>query len=806
MIDEIRKLRELTETLTGHGYLRDRAEEWEYVLDSLPDSIYIVNNDYQIKFINRALKRKLNLKAKQDIYDKVSYEVISGMPNPLDTFPNGTDSVVQADVYVEALKGWYSISRSPIVTDTNKLLGFIVILKDVTDKREIEFNLLARQQMLETIYRASPIGIGVVERDTRIIKFVNHALSEMLLYTEDKLVGKNARFLYPSELEYERVGVAKHGKFNTQRVSSIETKWLRVDGELLDIFLSFSGVPGGNDIVFTAMDITEVKRNETYLKRNEERLEALLELSKMSYLDEDAVTQYALEEGVRLTDSTIGYLHFVNGCGLDSCEGDVNLNLFTWTDAVKKECKAEKLAHYPLTGAGIWADSVRDRAPVIHNDYATEANKKGLPAGHIPLTRHMCVPVFEGDDIVAVAGVGNKELPYDQTDVYQLSIFMNSMWDILQRKQAERVAQESRDSLERIIATSPMGVLVYKLIEEELVLTHFNKTAQKILNMDGPSFVGLKLQEVFPKLAKGNIPEKYKKIAAEGGILKDPSYEYQDPEIDVSGVFSVFAFQSANNEVSVFFADVTEQISAREALYKSEEKFKMAFMTVPDAALILEAGTGKIVAVNPVACRSAGYKEEELVGKSVTEVDLWLTIDDRDTFYNILNKYGYVNDFPLKVRTKGGKEKDGILSSRIFELDNKPHVISIIKDVSAIMDMRQNICETEFLYKSIMDKVYEGVFLIQHEKFVLINKPLCNMLGYEESELVDKNFSIMIAPEDRERVLKNYRSRIAGEACLDKYESMLITKTGERIPIIIDANAIKYGNALASMGTVTRIE
>jgi PAS domain S-box-containing protein len=628
----------------------------------------------------------------------------------------------------------------------------------------------------------------------------------MLLYTEEKLVGKNARFIYPTEAEYERVGLVKHAKISDRRVVSIETQWQRSDGAVLDIFLSSSRIPGGNDIVFTAMDITEVKRNETYLKRNEERLEALLELSKMSYLDEDAVTQYALEEGVRLTDSSIGYLHFVNGCDKDACEGDVNLNLFTWTDAVKKECKAEKLAHYPLTEAGIWADSVRKRAPVIHNDYATEADKKGLPEGHIALTRHMCVPVFEGDDIVAVAGVGNKELPYDQTDVYQLSIFMNSMWDILQRKSAERQAQQSRESLERLIAASPMGVLVYKLTEDKLKLTHFNKTAQQLLNMDGPSFIGMNIEDVFPPLAERKIVEKYTKIAKEGGLLKEPAYSYQDPAANISGVFSVFAFQSATNEIAVFFADVTEQMHAQEALRKSEEKFRVAFMTVPDPAIILEAGTGKIVAVNPATCRSSGYSEEELVGSLVTEVDLWLNIEDRDSFYTILNKYGYVNDFPIKVKTKGDKEKDGILSSRLFDLDGKPHVISIIKDVSTIMSMRQDICQSEFLYKSIMDKVYEGVFLIQNEKFVLINKPLCDILGYEEPELVDKEFIVMIAPEERERVLNNYRSRVTGKACLDKYESMLISKTGERIPVIIDASAIKYGDALASMGTITRIE
>jgi len=40
MIDELKKLRELTEELTGNGYLRDQADEWEYALDAMPEFVF----------------------------------------------------------------------------------------------------------------------------------------------------------------------------------------------------------------------------------------------------------------------------------------------------------------------------------------------------------------------------------------------------------------------------------------------------------------------------------------------------------------------------------------------------------------------------------------------------------------------------------------------------------------------------------------------------------------------------------------------------------------------------------------------
>jgi signal transduction histidine kinase len=60
----------------------------------------------------------------------------------------------------------------------------------------------------------------------------------------------------------------------------------------------------------------------------------------------------------------------------------------------------------------------------------------------------MSVPVFEDDKIVAVAGVGNKEDPYDESDVRQLSLLMNGMWDHLRHKRAVEEIKEYSSSLE----------------------------------------------------------------------------------------------------------------------------------------------------------------------------------------------------------------------------------------------------------------------------------------------------------------------------------------------------------------------
>jgi hypothetical protein len=180
------------------------------------------------------------------------------------------------------------------------------------------------------------------------------------------------------------------------------------------------------------------KQAEAALKLDEERLEALLNLTQMEITYENEITAFALEEAVRLTRSAGGYLHFFN-------EDEQTIQLYSWSKDVLRTCTAAEEHHYPLDEAGVWADSIRLRKAVIHNNYQSLADRKGYPEGHFHLMRHLGIPLFDGNRIVGVTGVGNKEEPYDESDARQITLFMNSMWGILKQRRSE----QERDKLIR---------------------------------------------------------------------------------------------------------------------------------------------------------------------------------------------------------------------------------------------------------------------------------------------------------------------------------------------------------------------
>ncbi|WP_119394316.1 HD domain-containing phosphohydrolase [Salinibius halmophilus] len=120
---------------------------------------------------------------------------------------------------------------------------------------------------------------------------------------------------------------------------------------------------------------------------------------------------------VQATASEIGYLHLFN-------ESTEEIQLAVWSERVMDQCQLIHASHYPLASAGVWADCVRQRQPVFHNNY----NSQALPRGHFPVTNHMSLPVILDTRIVGIVGVGNRATAYTDDDAHLVHQIIESEW------------------------------------------------------------------------------------------------------------------------------------------------------------------------------------------------------------------------------------------------------------------------------------------------------------------------------------------------------------------------------------------
>ncbi len=191
-----------------------------------------------------------------------------------------------------------------------------------------------------------------------------------------------------------------------------------------------------------AVDITERKRQEQQRQTNEERLQLMLALNNDSVmLSEKAFFDRAVEIAVKVTHSQAGYLHKINP--------DQNtLSLVSWNRETINNCSADHDSHYPIEKAGLWADSVRQGRIAVHNDYPAIPGKKGYPEGHLPISRHMSVPMLAGGKVRLVLGIGNKETPYDTFDATQLQYVADDVMKFLLRRETKENLQLAKEKAE----------------------------------------------------------------------------------------------------------------------------------------------------------------------------------------------------------------------------------------------------------------------------------------------------------------------------------------------------------------------
>ncbi len=149
---------------------------------------------------------------------------------------------------------------------------------DKERNQRTEESVRESEAALQSIFRASPIGIGMVV--DRVIIRANERLCDMLGYSLEELLEQSAEMLYIDLEEFKWVGKEKYSQIRKQGTGTVETRWKRKDGTILDVLLSSAPVDPSDlsaGVTFTALDITQRKQAEAALQDSEERFRTALE-------------------------------------------------------------------------------------------------------------------------------------------------------------------------------------------------------------------------------------------------------------------------------------------------------------------------------------------------------------------------------------------------------------------------------------------------------------------------------------------------------------------------------------------------
>lgn len=500
---------------------RDRAQQY---LDMAGVMILALNRDGNITLINRKGIEILGCEEKNivgknwfDTFlpDRMKVEVKKGfgelIAGEAKSFGNYENPILTSGGE-ERIIAWHN---SILTDDAGRIAGIISSGEDITDRKKAENALRESESRLRSIFRAAPVGIGLVDEYRQIIK-VNKEMCDILGYTNDEMLHKTTRFLYPTNKEYEEVVQEKTQLMQRKGAGTLETRWKKKDGKIIDILFSASPVDTSDllkGITFTAIDITNRKAAEEKIRRSEAKFRSLSENIPDLIVRFDEECRYIFGNQPLFLlpgydkDTFIGKTHRDLGFPPEQCDYQEN--------AVRQVFKTGKLFESLLELDG--------------------------PEGKLLFDSRLIPERDDTGKIISVMGIAR---------------------DITHQVEVER-------NYHLLFNEMMAGIALHKIICDEngkpidYIFLDMNSSFENLTGLQKDKIIGRTVKEIMPNTESYWI-EKYGEVALTG-----KSVQFENYSVELDKHFEVTAFMTKPGHFACIFHDISERKKAEAEIQQS---------------------------------------------------------------------------------------------------------------------------------------------------------------------------------------------------------------------------------------------
>ena len=257
------------------------------VLDAMADGIYIVNDDYVVEFMNKAMIRVFG-----DGVGKKCHEVINHTAAPCpwcratEVFDNQRNT--HEEVYVPMVDKTYDLLEIPL-HNTDGSISKLSLYRDITHRKDQEYRLKTSRESFRSLFEHMAAGVYISSKEGKFLD-ANPALLDMMGY-EDKnefLDQDLARDIYLKADDRTRFQqmIEKNG-----RVVDYEVDFRKKDGTPITVLLTahVRYDPKGNVLGYEGIcvDQSQRKKMEQELKKAHDFLNNIIQSSPNAIMGTD---------------------------------------------------------------------------------------------------------------------------------------------------------------------------------------------------------------------------------------------------------------------------------------------------------------------------------------------------------------------------------------------------------------------------------------------------------------------------------------------------------------------------------------
>lgn len=377
--------------------------------------------------------------------------------------------------------------------------------------------------------------------------------------------------------------------------------------------------------------------------------------------------------------------------------------------------------------------------------------------------------------------------------------------DITARKRAEIALAESRELFARIFDASPQPIMFRRL--DDGVVTAVNDAWCRLYGYDRTEVEGRQVFDLglFADPHDGDrIRERLERDATVRNLdIKGRTRTGESRDLLLSAEVVDFRGERC---VIVSLVDVTDRRRAEEQVRESNARAERMFRGSPQPIAISNLIDGRVIDVNDAWCRTYGYTREELLGRDLISVGLWVEPQARVRMRDLLLAYGVVRDFECRWRRRNGEIADVSLSGDVMELGGERVLLSSAIDVTERQRAEARVRESESRFSTIFHASPLPIMISRLEDgaYMEVNEAWVRFFGYGRDEVAGRgadDIELWTVPGDWE----NLKRMVKSGQSVRGVESRLRKKSGELADTMLWSELIELSHEPCILTSITDI-
>ena len=345
--------------------------------------------------------------------------------------------------------------------------------------------------------------------------------------------------------------------------------------------------------------------------------------------------------------------------------------------------------------------------------------------------------------------------------------------DITERKRADEV----RERLAAVLDSSDDAIIGMTL---DGAITTWNRGAENLFGYSTSEAVGKPIGMLLPAERANEESEILARIRRGERIEHFETVRVQKDgrRVDVSVTISPIRDRSGviigGSKIA---RDITERKRVEEELRKSEERFSKAFRSSPLAVTISTQAEGRYVDVNDAFLQILGYKREDVIGSTASNLNFWAQPSQRTEMLQLLEVNGRVMELRTQFKTSTGELREAEVSAELIEVEGQPCVLAITRDITERMRSEERLREYERVVEGLEDMI---VVVDREYRYVIANRAFLNYRDVKREQVVGYRVNEVLGNATFESVVKEKIDECFGGKVVQYELSCNYSRLGER--------------------------